>query len=462
MLDRAAPGEVLRGGLVTTETERAVLLLGTQRATDDGVLEIGSMSAIELAERYGTPLYVIDEWELRSRCRAYRDAFAAAYPGETLVAYAAKALSSLAVCRIVDQEGLWLDVASGGELHCALRADFPPSKIVFHGNNKSDEELRMALDAGIALDVIDCLEELDAIQRLAGERGTVARVPALIRLDPGIECHTHHYVKTGTGDSKFGFSIPAGAAHDAIAAALATDAIDLRGFHCHIGSQILALDCFRDTVEAVLDLCDFARSEYDYEPAVVNVGGGLGVRHRADEKPPAIGELAEVIGTALAEGCRARGMKLPSLMVEPGRSIIGEAGTILYRVGAVKRISDVRTYVAVDGGLSDNPRPALYGARYEVLFAGRMHEPPTQSVTVAGKHCESDTLFPDVPAPDVQPGDIIAVPACGAYTFAMSSNYNRLPRPAMVLVNDGVAEVIVRRQTYDDLLVGESIPARLA
>lgn len=435
------------------------MLLGTQRVRDDGTLEIGGVSAPELARRFGTPLYVVDESDVRRCCREYRDGLAAAYPGPSAVVYASKAFQTMALCRVVDQEGLWLDVASGGELRCALSAGFPPERLVLHGNNKSLVELSMAVEAGVALIDIDCFEEIDRIAAVAGGR----RVPALLRLTPGIECHVHECVRTGRADSKFGLGIDDGSAMEGVRRALACPEVDLRGFNCHIGSQILTLDGFADVVQVMLDFCRQARGETGLVPVVFNIGGGLGVRHRSDERPPTIAELTEMAARALVDGWRAAGFSdLPLLMMEPGRSIVGEAGTILYTVGVVKHIHGIRTYVAVDGGLSDNPRPALYGARYTVLAANKMSEPADLIVTVAGKHCESDTLFPNVPVPaSLSVGDILAVPACGGYTFAMASNYNRFTRPAVVHVVDGQAEVVVERQSHDQLLIGESIPERL-
>lgn len=435
------------------------MLLGTQRVREDGLLEIGGVPAVELAERFGTPLYVIDEACVRERCRQYREAFVRAYPGQTAIAYASKACLTLAICRIVEQEGLHLDVASGGELHVARSAHFPASRVAMHGNNKSLDELAVAMDSGVGYLVVDCVEEIDRAEALfaAGH----PRTRALLRVTPGIEAHTHEYVKTGREDSKFGLGLWEGGAMEAVRRLLDSPALDLIGFHCHIGSQLLTVQCFADAARLMLDVCRQARDETGFAARILNLGGGLGVRHTEQEVAPTIEDLAQTICGTIVEGCEERGLDLPMVMVEPGRSIVGEAGTILYAVGVVKEIPGVRTYVAVDGGLSDNPRPALYGAEYQVLFANKMGAPAIQTVTVAGKHCETDNLFVDVPAPEVEPGDVIAVPACGAYTFAMSSNYNRLPRPAVVHVVDGEADVVVERQTWEDLLAKERIPERL-
>ena len=440
--------------------EDRALLLGTQRVREDGHLEIGGIAAVELAQRFGTPLYVIDEACMRDRCRRYREAFGRAYPGRTAIAYASKACLSMAICRIVEQEGLNLDVASGGELHVARQASFPAPRVAMHGNNKSEAELAAAMDAGVGYLVVDCLEEIERTEALF--RAGHPRSRALLRITPGIEAHTHEYIMTGREDSKFGLGLWEGGAMEAVQRLLASPALDLIGFHCHIGSQLLTVDCFADAARLMLDFCHQAHTEMGVTTQILNLGGGLGIRHTASEDPASIEDLASTIGGTIASGCAERGMELPMIMVEPGRSIVGEAGTVLYTVGVVKTIPGVRTYLAVDGGLSDNPRPALYGAKYEVLFASKMGAPPTQVVTVAGKHCETDNLFMDVPAPDVEPGDVIAVPACGAYTFAMSSNYNRLPRPAVVHVLEGQADVVVERQTWEDLVTQERVPERLA
>jgi diaminopimelate decarboxylase len=436
------------------------LLLGTQRVTEDGLLEIGGVPAVELAERFGTPLYVIDEACLRDRCRRYRESFAAAYEGPTAIAYASKACLTLAMCRVVAEEGLHLDVASGGELHVATKAGFPLSKVAMHGNNKSVDEIAAAMDAGVGYVVVDCMEEIDRAERLL-EAGH-PKTKALLRITPGIKVHTHEYIMTGRADSKFGLGPGEGGAMKAVERLLKSPAFELIGFHCHIGSQLLAVDCFADAAGLMLDFCKSAQDQTGFVAQVLNLGGGLGVRHTDDEHPPTIPELATITARGVMEGCAERGLDLPTLMVEPGRSIVGEAGTLLYTVGVVKEIPGVRTYLAVDGGLSDNPRPALYDAEYEVFFAGKMNAPTQQRVTVAGKHCETDNLFKDVPAPEVEPGDVIAVPSCGGYTFAMASNYNRLPRPAMVHVIDGQADLVVERQTWENLLRGERIPERLA
>ncbi len=438
------------------------MLLGTQRVREDGTLEIGGVSAVDLAKRFGTPLYVIDEATLRDRARAYVTAFAASYAGRSAVAYAAKACQTGALCRIAAQEGLWMDVASGGELACALHGAFPSDRLLMHGNYKSPEEIAAFHDADGALLVIDCREEIERVEELAREGRVVRPMRALLRLTPGVDAHTHDKMAVAVEDSKFGFSIASGAALEAAKRASASAWIDLVGIHCHIGSQILEVEPFAEAVERMVGFSARCRDEAGLSFEVLDLGGGLGIRHTDEDGPsPSASDLARFLSDAVTAACEARVLPLPTLIVEPGRSLIGEAGTTLYTVGVVKDLPGVRTYVAVDGGLSDNPRPALYGARYAVLCANKASAAADRVVTVSGKHCETDTLFRDVALPETAPGDILAVPAAGGYTFAMASNYNRLPRPAVVLVADGQAEVIVERQTPEDLLRGDVIPERL-
>lgn len=432
------------------------MLLGTQAIDPSGVLTIGGCSTVELAERFGCPMYIIDEQDLRDRCRAWREAFRKHWPGESHVAYASKAFQTLAICRIADQEGLWMDVASGGELACALRAGFPAEKLCFHGNYKTEQELAEAIEAGVGLIVLDCDEELDRIEALRPPRP----LDVLVRVTPGIDTHGHEKVRVAVEDTKFGFSIAEGTALRAIRRAVASEHVRFLGIHAHIGSQILNAEFHNEASAILAEFCLEIRRETGERVQIVNLGGGLGIRYLPEHAPPSIDEFVAASCEPLVAAFGAEG-PLPTLMVEPGRALIGEAGTLLYRVGVVKDLPDLRRYVAVDGGLSDNPRPALYGALYTVLCANRMKEPATDLVTVCGRHCETDTLYPDVTLPPARVGDLLAVPSCGAYTFAMASNYNRFPRPAVVLVGEGRADLISRRQTYDDLLELESIPERL-
>jgi len=402
---------------------------------DETLLPPGLRSAdLEaLAEEHGTPLVVYDEDDLRRRCARFVATF-----GAGRVAYAAKAFLCTAMARLVHEEGLHLDVATGGELFVALHAGFPPDRIVMHGNNKSDLELLDARDAGVGRIVVDAFDELDRL-----ELHDVRR-PVLVRVTPGVQAHTHTFIETGTEDSKFGFSVRAG--HALAAARRVVQAgLELRGLHCHIGSQVFRLDPYRRAAEVVAALADEVEAECGVEVAELNLGGGFGVRHLPGEPELDPAEVAAVMHAA------ARGRPV---MVEPGRAIAAPAALTLYRVGVVKEVPGVGTFVAVDGGMSDNPRPVLYGAGYEAFLPGRRREPRPLAVRVVGKHCEQgDVLVARAHLPaGVRVGDLLAVPVTGAYTYGMASNYNKVPRPAVVFVRDGFARLVVRRETPDDLV----------
>ncbi|MGQ9525387.1 MAG: diaminopimelate decarboxylase [Armatimonadota bacterium] len=440
------------------------MLLGTQRINDRGHLEIGGCDAVELVERFGTPLYVMDEETIRANCRAYVEAFSTRYPA-VQICYAGKAFITAAMCRIVDQEGLGLDVASGGELYTALRAGFPAEKIVFHGNYKSEQELRMALEHDIGLIVADSMWELECLAGLVKETGKEARL--LIRCTPGIDPHTHKRIKTGQEDSKFGLGVKNGQALDAIKMVLSTPGLVFKGVHCHIGSQLLHLHSYLEAIKIMTAFMARIRDETGVTPEMLNIGGGLGIRYLPEHHPPSVRDMAEQIVDTLQHRLRRFNLQRPVLGLEPGRSIIGEAGTTLYRVGPVKdvRIKKApgwRTYAAIDGGMSDNPRPQLYDARYTCMLANRVNGTEPQLVTIAGKHCETDILIWDAEILRPVPGDILAVLSTGAYNHSMASNYNRLPRPAVVLVKNGQADLIVERETYDDLIRQDRIPERLS
>ncbi len=433
-------------------------LFGTQRINEQGHLEIGGCDTLDLAAEFGTPLYVLDEALVRSTCNAYVTEF-----GKRLerveIAYAGKALLTTALCRIVRQEGMALDVASPGELHTALKAGFPVGHIKMHGNFKSDMALAMALEHGVGRVVADSLSELERLSKMAVEMGKKAEV--LIRVGPGIKTQTHSYIQTGQADSKFGLSIASGAAMEGIKLALSLPGIDLRGLHCHIGSQLFGLDSYARTVEMMTEFIRLVRAETNWTCDELDLGGGLGIAYTPEDAPPSVAELADVICPALKSAAEAQGLPLPKLILEPGRSIVGPAGTTLYTVGPVKVIPGVRTYVAVDGGLSDNPRPALYEAEYTALVANKAKQPATVPVRVSGSHCETDTLIPETPLQPVEEGDVIAVFCTGAYNHAMASNYNRFRRPAMVVVMEGKADLIYERETLDDLVAHDVIPDRL-
>ena len=434
------------------------MLLGTQRINEEGVLEIGGCSTVELAREFGTPLYVVDEEYFRQTCRAYRAAFESRYPN-VQISFSGKAFAAMALFRIVEQEGLALDVSSGGELYTGLQAGFSPDRIVLHGSNKSPQELEAAVAHGVGRVAIDNLEEVARLQAVAEARG--ATVDVLIRVAPGVTADTHSHIQTGKLDTKFGLAIVGGAARAAAERARQAANLRLRGLHCHIGSQIFDLEPFRQATEMMVGLAAELREAFGFELADLDLGGGLGVRYLDGDQPPSLDEYAEAVTGAVRDQCEKHGMALPRLLEEPGRRLIGEAGTTLYTVGVVKKIPGVRTYVSVDGGMSDNPRPALYGARYEAIVANKAGEPRTAKVRVSGKHCESDTLIEELEAPEIAPGDILAVQTTGAYNYSMASNYNRMPRPAVVLVTGGTADLIVERERLEDLVRLDRIPERL-
>src|SRR5262245_10493576 len=400
-----------------------------------------------LAETFGTPLFVYDEDFLRSQCRRYVEAF-----GADAVAYASKAFLCTAMAKLVAEEGLHLDVATGGELHTALRAGFPPERIVFHGNNKSADELAAALDAGVGRIVADSASELDRLDDLAARTRRTPRV--LWRVTPGVEAHTHEYIETGTEASKFGFTVAEGTARLAAARVAASEHLELVGLHCHIGSQIYVLDSYARAVHIVVALArELEQSGIGIDE--LNFGGGLGARYLAADPALDITDYARVLFDAVAEARATTGLVAdPHVMVEPGRSIVAPAALTLYRVGTIKVIPGIGTYVAVDGGMSDNPRPVLYGAGYEAFLPRSVAAERPRAVTVVGKHCEQgDILVAGAQLPeDVAVGDLLATPATGAYGYSMASNYNKVPRPAVVFVREGRPRVVVRRESLDDLL----------
>ncbi|MGE5604592.1 MAG: diaminopimelate decarboxylase [Bacteroidota bacterium] len=424
-----------------------------------GHLEIGGCDAVNLARDYGTPLYVLDEALVRSQCCDYREKLAAIYP-DSMVIYAGKALMTMAICRIIDEEGLGLDVVSGGELYTALKAGFPMGKIFFHGNNKSLEELRMALEYGVGIFVVDNLYELENLNALALQKGKRASV--LFRLTPGVEAHTHSYTQTGQQDSKFGLGIRDGVARQVISHALTLPGIEVKGVHCHIGSQIFDIEPYKLAVKVMFDFLDDLRRSTGFEAKILDMGGGLGIVYHAGDEPASVESCVNLIGSAVKEESQSRNYPLPKLVLEPGRSLVGEAGTTLYTVGSIKELPGIRCYLAVNGGMADNPRVALYQAEYEGLIANKADLKPEKLVTVTGKCCESgDMLIWDIHLAQPQSGDILAVFSTGAYNYSMASNYNRLPRPAMVSVLNGQADLIVARETYQDLISLDRIPARL-
>jgi diaminopimelate decarboxylase len=422
------------------------VLPSSTRLRSDGHLEIGGADTVELAREFGTPLFAMCEQTFRERARRYRDA----YP-DADVYYAGKAFLCVAMARMVEEEGLGLDVASGGELFTALKASFPPDRIIFHGNNKSDAELEMGLKAGVGRIVADSMEELERVDAIAGGLG--ARANVMLRVTPGVEAHTHEYIQTGQEDSKFGMSVEGGVALEAAKRARDLPNIDVVGFHSHIGSNITGVEAFLRTVEILAEFCASVRDATGITPAELNLGGGLGIAYTRGDFPARVESFATEVRAKLESEMQRHGLPVPRVGVEPGRWLIANAMVTLYRVGTVKEIPGIRTYVSVDGGMSDNIRPALYGARYEALLANKADVPSDRVVTIAGAHCEQgDLLIKDVSLPaSVARGDIIAVPATGAYGYSMASNYNRFPRAAVIAVRDGRAREIIGRETYEDL-----------
>lgn len=428
------------------------LLPLTARINSQNHLEVGGCDVPALVQRFGTPLYILDEETLRTACRQYRQAFKQHYPGESLVIYASKAWNCLAVCAIVASEGLGIDVVSGGELFTALQAGMQPETMYFHGNNKSIEELRLAINTGCTI-VVDNWLELKTLVEMQEP------VRIMLRLTPGIECHTHEYIRTGHLDSKFGFDPDQ---IDSVFSFVSQQPqLDCVGLHAHIGSQIFELQAHQDLTGVMVQWLSKAAS-YGLPVQELDIGGGLGIRYTEADDPPSIDEWAKVICDGIVQACQDQNVPLPKLIAEPGRSLIGSACITAYTIGNQKVIPDIRTYVTVDGGMSDNPRPITYQSVYRAVVANRMAEPLTQSVAVAGKHCESgDIVIKQAQLPETQPGDVLVVMATGAYNYSMASNYNRLPRPAAVLVNAGEANLILQRETYQDLLRQDCLPERL-
>src|SRR5438105_2447371 len=411
-------------------------------------MEVGGCDLVDLARGHGTPLYVYDEETVRRRSAEY----IAAMGGAGQVLYSAKAFASPQFLRVIAEEGLGLDVVSAGELHLALKSGFPRDRVHFLGNNKSVEDLEAAYRAGAVI-VIDGEHEFDLLRNVVPDG---ARAPVMLRLSPGVKPDTHDHISTGQLDSKFGFSIESGAARNAVAATLEHPRLELIGLHSHIGSQIFALGAYEQAMEIMLDLLAELRDELGFEPRKLGAGGGLGIAYTNQDDPPTPRQFVETVRHALVTGCARRDLKVPELVVEPGRSIAGPAGMALYTVGSIKDIPGVRRYVAVDGGMGDNIRPKLYGARYEAFLASDPDRATDGKVTIAGKYCEStDILITDIAMPPLQPGDVIAVPAAGAYCLAMASNYNGMPRSEVLLLRDGEARVMRRRETLDDLVAAE-------
>ena len=430
-----------------------------RKINEKGRLEIGGADTVELAKKFGTPLYVYDENHIRNMMRVYRETLQNEYDGNGLVLYASKAFSCMGMYAIAKSEGLGADVVSGGELYTALTAGFPPEKIMMHGNNKLKDELTLAVKSNVGWIVVDSLYEADILNNLAQEAGEVQNI--LLRINPGVEAHTHSFVQTATPDSKFGFSVADGSAKETVKNLLTKTNLCLKGFHCHIGSQIFEKQSFVLAAEKCFSfLADL--KELDFEAEVLNLGGGYGIRYTKDDPDLSFSDYADFFKSlidAVKSACVNRNLKRPYLCIEPGRSIVGEAGITLYTVGAIKEIKGIKKYLAVDGGMFESPRYCLYGSKYEAVLANRANEEATEVVSIAGKCCESGDLIGEgFNLPAAKSGDILAVFSTGAYHYSMASNYNRNLVPPVVLIKDKKAKYLVKPQTYDDLIRNDVLP----
>lgn len=418
---------------------------------ENGELILGGVGVKTLAAQYGTPLYVMDENVIRSNMRAFKSSMDKYYGGKGLVCYASKAFSCKEIYRIAKEEGIGADVVSIGEMYTAKSVGFPMDQVCFHGNNKTRRELEAALDWGVTRIVVDNLAELHTLSALAKEKGIIAEI--LLRIKPGIDAHTHNFIRTGQIDSKFGLALETGEAMEGVKEALAAESVTLRGLHCHIGSQIFSVDPFVHAAEVMMGFLGQIKAETGVELPELNLGGGFGILYTDEDEPVPFGDYMEPVSRAVKASAEKLGLSQPFVLIEPGRSIVGEAGTTLYTVGSVKEIPDIRTYVSVDGGMGDNPRYILYQAKYDMILANRVNEPATETVTVAGRCCESgDLLGENVPLAPAKPGDLLAVFATGAYNYSMASRYNRVGIPPVVMVKDGASRVIVRGESLEDLV----------
>ena len=414
-------------------------------------LTIGGVDTVELAKEYGTPLYVLDENTIRKSCRAYVESMEKYYGGNGRILFASKAMCVSELCRIVNSENLGLDVVSGGEMYTAYKADFPMDRVYFHGNNKTVDEIKMALELGVGRFVVDNECEMKTISRLAKEMNVTANV--LFRIKPGIDAHTHDFVRTGQIDSKFGVALETGEAIEIIKKAMSTENINYCGIHCHIASQVFEAKPFVEAAEVMMNFIKEIKDVCGLETKELNLGGGFGVAYTEADTPIEYDKYMEAVSEIIHRKAKELGVKLPYILMEPGRSIVASAGITLYTIGNVKEIPNIRTYVSVDGGMADNPRYIMYQAEYTFTIANKAAQEKTETVTVAGKCCESgDLLGEHVKLQKAESGDILAVLTTGAYNYSMASHYNRIPNPAVVMVRDGESRVVVRRETYDDII----------
>lgn len=417
---------------------------------ENDLLIIGGCDTTELVKQFGTPLYVLDDMTIRNKCAEYRDSLAQRYP-ESAVCYACKALLNRALAQLFKEEGLGLDVVSGGELAIAKSVDFPMERVYFNGNNKSRQELEIAIEWGVGQIVVDNTHELSTLSDVVQDTGDDTEIDILLRLSPAVDPHTHDHLKTGGIGTKFGF--PLSQAEAAVAKTIKSRQLRLVGLHFHIGSQILDLSFFKQAIEVTLKFAASIKAKHGFRLAELSIGGGLGIAYTDESPPPTITEFAYAVADTIISKCEALNLDLPRLIVEPGRSIMGQSGVALYTVGAIKETEGARKYVSIDGGMGDNIRPSLYEASYKAVIANKVASGKLERVTIAGKFCESgDILIWDIDLPKVEPGDILAVPCCGAYCLPLASNYNAALRPAVVMVRDGDARMIRRRESYDDLM----------
>ena len=414
-------------------------------------LTIGGVNTVSLAKEYGTPLYVLDENRIRQNCKSYVQSMKKYYGGNGRILFASKAMCISELCRIVNSENLGLDVVSGGEMYTAYKAGFPMDKVYFHGNNKTVDEIKMALEVGVGRFVVDNANELETISRFAKEKGICANV--LFRIKPGIDAHTHDFVRTGQIDSKFGVALETGEAIEIIKKAIKTENIKYCGIHCHIASQVFEAKPFCEAAEVMMNFIKEIKDVCSVETEELNLGGGFGVAYTENDSPIEYDKYMEAVSKIIHEKAQELGVKLPYILMEPGRSIVADAGITLYTIGNIKEIPNIRTYVSVDGGMADNPRYIMYQAEYTFTVANKAGDEKTETVTIAGKCCESgDLLGEHIKLQKANAGDILAVLTTGAYNYSMSSHYNRIPNPAVVMVCDGKSRVVVKRETYDDII----------
>ena len=439
------------------KTVNQSIMPATAKIIDDN-LEIGGCNAVELAEKYGTPLYVYDEETIRKSCQGYKNAFSSC--NNVLMLFASKAFMTKAICCILKEEDFGLDVVSGGEIYTAVKSGFPMEKTLFNGSNKSTEELELALDVNVGRISVDNHLELALLDNVAKSKNKKADI--LLRITPGIECHTHEYIQTGHLDSKFGFDLTQiDEAIELINEQYSN--LVLKGLHAHIGSQIFETQVYYDAVEIILEKFSHIREKFGITLEEMNIGGGLGIKYTENDDPPSMNDIADTIIDSLNKNTAKYNFPAPKLIIEPGRSIVCTSGATLYTIGSSKQVPQGKKYIAVDGGMADNPRPSMYQAQYTAIVANKANAEPEETVTIAGRYCESgDILIKDVKLPEIEAGDILCVFNTGAYNYSMSSNYNRIPRPAAILVHNGKSDVIIKRESYEDITSLDVIPQRLS